>query len=180
MIRVKTLADTLTVSRVFLAFVILWLGMAGGSEALPAATAVLIVAWATDLLDGAVARCDRSAEQTWVGRHDLHADMSVGLGVLGYLTIAGFVHVWAGIGYLLVCAVLLWMTRSDAVGMAVQAPPYGLMLYQALRHAPLQGGMAIAYLALIVIITWPRFPRQTVPGFLRGMRDLGSKNDDTG
>jgi cardiolipin synthase len=179
MIRVKALADTLTVSRVLLGLFILWLGVTGGRDALSVATTLLILAWLTDLLDGAVARRDRSGRQTWVGEHDLQADMSVGLGVLGYLTFAGFLPPWAGVSYLLISAVLLWITRSGAVGMAVQALPYGLMLYLAMRHAPLVGSVAIAYLLSVVIVTWPRFPKQTVPSFLRGMRDLGKgRNED--
>jgi len=177
MIGVKTLADTLTVSRALLGLLILWSGLTGGREALALAASLLILAWLTDVLDGALARRDRSGRQTWVGEHDLQADMSVSLGVLGYLTFAGFVSPGAGVGYLLISAVLLWITRSSAVGMAVQAPPYGLMLYLAMRHAPLVGGLAIVYLLLIIIVTWPRFPRQTVPGFLRGMRDLGKEQN---
>ena len=45
MIRAKTIADTLTVTRVFLALLILWLGVTGGNEALPAAMTALIFAW---------------------------------------------------------------------------------------------------------------------------------------
>jgi phosphatidylglycerophosphate synthase len=173
MIRAKTIADTLTVTRVFLALFILWLGVTGGSEALPAAMTALIFAWATDLLDGPFARRDPTAPQTWVGEHDLQADMSVGLGVLGYLTFAGFAPVWLGLAYLAVCAALLLIFRSIHVGMLVQAPPYAMMLYVALRFATLQGGIAVAWILLAVIVTWPRFPNETVPGFLRGMRELG-------
>jgi len=178
MIRAKTVADTLTVTRVLLALLILWLGVTGSSEALPAATTALIFAWATDLLDGTFARRDPSAPQTWVGAHDLQADMSVGLGVLSYLTLAGFVPLWAGLAYLLISAVLLWYFRSAYMGMTVQAAPYAAMLYVALRYATLQGAIAVAWILLTVIVTWPRFPKETVPNFLRGMRDLGQPPEE--
>lgn len=178
MIRAKTIADTLTVTRVFLALLILWLGVTAGSEALPAATTALIFAWATDLLDGSFARRDPSAQQTWVGAHDLQADMSVGLAVLGYLTFARFVPLWAGLTYLLISVALLWYLRSTYIGMAVQAAPYAVMLYVALRYATLQGAIAVAWLVLALIVTWPRFPNETVPNFLRGMRDLGQSSEE--
>jgi len=178
MIRVKTIADTLTVSRFLLALLILWLGVTGGNEALPAAATVLIFAWATDLLDGPLARRDRSGRQTWVGTLDLQADMSVATGVLGYLTLAGFVPLWAGMAYLAVSVALLWYFRSVHIGWAVQAIPYGLMLYVALRHALLQGFIAVAWLVLALIVTWPRFPNETVPNFLSGMRSLGQSLDE--
>jgi phosphatidylglycerophosphate synthase len=173
MIRAKTIADTLTATRFFLALLILWLGVTSGSEALPAAATALIFAWATDLLDGPFARRDPSARQTWVGTLDLQADMSVGAGVLGYLTFAGYLPVWAGVAYLLISIALVWYFRSNYIGMLVQAAPYGLMLYVTLRYALLQGAIAVAWLALALIVTWPRFPNETVPNFLRGMRDLG-------
>jgi phosphatidylglycerophosphate synthase len=178
MIRAKTIADTLTVTRVFLALFILWLGVTGGSQALPAAMTALIFAWSTDVLDGPLARRAPSVPQTWVGERDLQADMSVGLGVLGYLTFAGFVPLWAGVAYLAASAALLLLFRSRHVGMLVQASPYGLMLYTALRQATLQGGIAVAFILLAVILTWPRFPQETVPSFLRGMRDLARSRDE--
>jgi phosphatidylglycerophosphate synthase len=177
MIRAKTIADTLTVTRVFLALLILWVGVTGGSEALPAAMTALIFAWATDLLDGPFARRDPSAEQTWVGERDLHADMSVGLCVLGYLTFSGFIPVWAGVAYLALCVALLLYFRSVHLGWLVQAPPYLMMLILSLLYARIQGYIAIAWMLLGVIFTWPRFPRETVPTFLRAMRALGRSSD---
>ena len=169
----KTIADTLTVARVFLALLILWLGMTSGAEALPAAATALIFAWATDLLDGPFARRDPSGRQTWVGEHDLQADMCVGFAVLGYLVFSAFIPPWVGVAYLAIGAALLVYYRSAHMGMLVQALPYATILYVALRHAVLQGAIALAWILLAVILTWPRFPRESVPGFLQGMRDLG-------
>jgi len=180
MIRAKTIADTLTVTRVLLAFLILWLGVTGGSEALPAAMTVLIFAWTTDLLDGPFARRDPSAPQTWVGERDLHADMSVGFCVLGYLAFAGFIPLWAGIAYLALCAALLLRFHSMQLGWLIQAPPYGMMLFVALRQARLQAAIAAAWFLLSVILTWPRFPRETIPTLLGGIRALGRSSDREG
>ena len=59
MLRIKTVADTLTVLRVFLALWIFWLGITAGPSALPMAVTLLVLCWATDLLDGPLARRDR-------------------------------------------------------------------------------------------------------------------------
>ena len=173
MIRTKTIADTLTLSRFLLALLILWLGVTGGSEPLPTAITALIFAWATDVLDGPLARRDPSGRQTWVGTLDLQADIGVAAGVLGFLTFGGFVPVWMGVTYALIAAALTYCLRSQHLGWAVQAPPYGVMLYVALRDAPLHGSIAVAWIALTVIVTWPRFPKETLPAFFRGMRSLG-------
>ena len=46
------------------------------------------------------------------------------------------------------------------------------MLLVALQEVPTYGAMAVGWIALTVAATWPRFPRETVPQFLGGMRDL--------
>ena len=178
MIHAKTIADTLTVSRFLLALLILWLGLTGGSEALPAVTTALVFAWATDLLDGPLARRDPSGRQTWVGTLDLQADISVATGVLGFLTFGGFIPIWGSATYALIAAALMYHFRSQHLGWAIQAPPYAVMLYVALRYAPLHGGIAVAWIVLTVIVTWPRFPQETVPTFLRGMRNLGQPSEE--
>ncbi|UCC61700.1 MAG: CDP-alcohol phosphatidyltransferase family protein [Anaerolineae bacterium] len=169
----KTLADLLTAVRFCLAGFILWLGVKGGAEALPAVVVTLILCWLTDLLDGPLARRDPSKRRTWIGDRDLEVDMSVGLAVLAYLTLAGYLALKAAIGYVVVCAAMLWYFWSPQLGWAVQAPPYAGMIYTALRNAPRYGLMLVAYVALLIVATWPRFPRVMVPQFLEGMRNLG-------
>jgi hypothetical protein len=173
MISPKTLADLLTAVRFCLAGFILWLGMRGGAEALPAVVVVLVLGWITDVLDGPLARRDPSGRHTWIGNRDLEVDMAMGLAVLAYLTLAHYLTLKATIGYVVVCAALWWYFRSAQLGWAVQAPPYAGMIYAALRDAPRYGLMVIGYLALVVVATWPRFPQVTVPQFLEGMRNLG-------
>jgi phosphatidylglycerophosphate synthase len=169
----KTLADILTAIRFCLAGFILWLGVKGGAEALPAAVTTLILAWITDLLDGPLARRDPSGRHTWIGDRDLEVDISVGLAVLAYLTLAGYLTLKATSAYVVVCAALLWHFRSAHLAWAVQAPPYAGMIYAAVRDAPRYGLMMVGYIALVIVATWPRFPERVVPQFLEGMRKIG-------
>jgi phosphatidylglycerophosphate synthase len=173
MVSTKTLADALTAARFCLAGFIIWLGINGGAGALPMAAMALLLAWITDVLDGPLARRDPSGRQTWIGDHDLEVDMSVGFAVLVYLVLAGYLTPKAAIGYAVVCAALTWYFRSPHLGMAVQAPPYGGIIYAALRDAPRYGLLLVGYVILVVTATWPRFPQMVVPQFLAGMRDLG-------
>jgi cardiolipin synthase len=169
----KTLADLLTAARFCLAGGIIWLGVKGGAQALPAVVVALVLAWITDVLDGPLARSDPSGRRTWIGDRDLETDMSVGLAVLIYLALAGYLTPKAAVGYVMVCAVLLWHFRSMHLGWAVQAPPYAVMIYTAVRDAPTYGLMLVGYVVLVVVATWPRFPKVVVPQFLEGMRNLG-------
>ncbi|GIX48920.1 MAG: hypothetical protein KatS3mg131_3131 [Candidatus Tectimicrobiota bacterium] len=169
----KALADVLTVVRLCCAGVILGLGLIGGADALPATVLVLILAWLTDALDGPLARRDPAPRHTWIGDRDLHVDVTVNFTVLVYLTLAGYVTPHTALGYTLLCAVLLGYFRSPHLAWAVQAPPYAGILYVALRDARSYGLLAVGYLILLIIITWPRFPHEVLPQFLDGMRNLG-------
>jgi hypothetical protein len=124
------------------------------------------------LLDGPLARKDPSSRHTWIGDHDLETDMSVSLGGLAFFVLAGYLATWIAVSYVIICLILLWRFRSQELGWAVQAPPYAAMLFIRLRHAPIYGLAIVAYLILVIIATWPRFPQVTVPQFLSGMRNL--------
>ena len=172
MITTKTLADILTASRFGLAWVLLWLGISRGAAGLPAAVVILIIAWTTDVLDGPLARKDPSRQQTWIGDHDLEIDMSVSLGVLTFLVLAGYLAPWIAVSYVIICLIMLWRFRSQELAWAVQAPPYAAMLFIALLHAPINGLAMVAYLVVVIVATWPRFPQMTVPQFLSAMQNL--------
>lgn len=180
MVSTKTMADILTILRFGLAWIILRLGLNEGASALPMVMMVLLLAWITDILDGPLARRDLTGHHTWIGDRDLEVDISVSIGVLAYLALAGLVHPNIVLGYGLACAVLLQQTRSRHLAWAVQAPPYAAIIYVALRDVPSYGLVAVGYVVLIVAVTWPRFPRAVVPQFLAGIRDLVNTSDREG
>jgi cardiolipin synthase len=168
----KRVADGLTLVRVLLALVMLWVGLSLGRAALDTAAILLILAWATDLLDGPLARrahCDR---QTWIGDHDLEVDVALSLGLLAYLILGGYVAPLIGAGYVVICGFLLWWSRSRHLAMAVQAPVYLILIYSALRYAFPYGWIVIGWILMSVLVTWPRFPKVIVPEFIEGMRQL--------
>ena len=172
MVGIKALADTLTSVRFLLAFYLIWLGWQKGPQAVGSAALTLLIAWVTDVLDGPLARRDPRGIRTWIGDRDLEADLMVALGVWIYLTLAGFLSLWLAGLYLLVTAVALWRLGSDQLAWGLQALPYGAMIWTSWREAPAYGLLLVAWLGLVLVATWPRFPRQTVPEFLNGVRDL--------
>jgi hypothetical protein len=42
------------------------------------------------------------------------------------------------------------------------------MIWTALREVPVYGYLLVARVVVVVVATWPRFPRQTLPRFLTG------------
>ena len=162
----KRLADLLTASRVLIALILAWLGIAGARESLALAGFLLLASWITDLLDGPLAR-QSEADPTWIGDHDLEIDVLVSLGVLAYLVGTGFLDATYAAVYILLWVVISWRWgwhRDPA--MLFQAPIYLWFIVVSMRYAPQAGWWLIAYVAMVVVITWPRFPREIVPGFI--------------
>jgi len=178
MLDVKTIADTLTVGRFLIALIIFWLGLRIGQPALPTITVALVLGWASDLLDGALARRALNQRRTWVGDNDLSVDVCVALALLCYFAFSNYVSPAIALGYILVTGALIWHFRSRALAMAAQAPVYAILLYLALRDARPYGALAVGWILLTIIITWPRFPKMVVPEFIQGMRELGKDDGE--
>jgi phosphatidylglycerophosphate synthase len=178
MIDVKTVADTLTAGRFLVALIILWLGLRIGQPALPTVTLALVLGWVSDVLDGALARRAINQRRTWLGDNDLSVDVCVALGLLCYLTFSGYVSPAIALSYVLMTGALIWRFHSRSLAMAAQAPVYAILLYLALRDAPTYGVLAVGWIVLVTVVTWPRFPKTVIPEFLQGMRELGSDDDD--
>lgn len=167
----RPIADTLTASRVVLGVSLVWLGIKNGRANLPQAALLLLLAWMTDVFDGPLARRDRRRPVTWVGGHDLEADMTVAAGTWVYVAFSGFLQPAWALGVAIIAAALIWLARSIHVCSAVQATSYAAMIVTCLRIAPIFGWLLIAWLATLVTITWPRFLHKA-DEFVRGIADL--------
>lgn len=168
----KYFADILTGSRLLVAFLLGWLGWTRGDEAWYLATYLLIFSWASDVLDGAIARRSKVQFSTWIGDHDLYFDMAVAVGVLIFLASQGSVSPSLAIIY-----VLSWIIvysrfgLISSLGKLFQAPVYGWFIYDTVRNSPQLGAVLVAFIIILVVITWPRFPNDIVPSFLKGLRN---------
>ena len=172
MLVAKQVADLLTILRIFLAGVFVWLGFNQGQAGLPLAAGLLIASWTSDSLDGPLARRSRVRYRTWVGDHDLQIDMLVAAGLLIYMVAAGIVDQLVATLYLLIW--VLYFIRTGvprSLGMLCQAPVYGWFIWTALRQAPAAGLWLVGWILAMLVITWPKFPNEVIPGFLAGMRD---------
>lgn len=163
------LADSLTLSRIIAAGLLIWLGLNDGAAGLPAALLVTVLAWTTDQLDGWAAR--RSAKPTRLGQYDFPIDATFYLGILGYLTAAGYLPWLAAVFFLLV-AVAAWLsTRRKAVGVLclrlVDLYAGGIIFWQQ----PMLGCAVVGWL-LILAALYRRRLAERVPRWLNDMRTL--------
>jgi CDP-alcohol phosphatidyltransferase len=171
MLVAKQVADLLTYSRGMMAFILAGLGLLAGPEALPLVACLMITDWCFDSLDGPIARRSKIYYHTWIGDHDLQIDMTVSVGLLIFLLGAGYVSWWIGVIYVLVWA--LFFIRfgvAPAPGMLFQAPTYFWFIWITLKDAPGFGALIIIFILTALLISWPKFPKVIVPGFLDGMR----------
>jgi hypothetical protein len=173
MLTSKQVADIITWSRVLLIPVFIWLGFAFGPDALPAVAVLMVVNLTADSVDGPLARRSPESPQTWIGENELAVDMFVNAGVMGYLTVAGFVP-WQATGLFVFLWALVFWWRGGAFALAIlfQVPIYVAFIYVLLRDAAVYALVFIGWIAAAIIVSWPRFPKVIIPGFLDGVRDL--------
>lgn len=168
----KYAADLVTFARGILALALIWLGWSQGADGLELAVYLMLIDWSGDILDGMLARHSSSHRQTWIGDHDLEVDITVSAGLLGFMLGAGFVSWQVGAGYLLIWILIFWRWGYiRSLAMLVQAPVYLVFIYIAIREPPQAGWWLVVWILSAVLITWPRFPREVIPGFLENLRN---------
>lgn len=172
MIVAKQIADIITAARGLVALVLIWLGSSQGADGLPIAVWLMLADWTGDAIDGPISRRSSIRYHTWIGDHDLEIDMSVSIGLLFYLLQAGYFSIWIVVGYLLLWGVYFWRQGGipHAPGMLFQTPVYTWFAYLALRDAPQIGWLILVFIASVIVLTWPRFPKVIIPNFLNEIR----------
>jgi hypothetical protein len=172
MIVAKQVADAITVTRGLITFLLIWLGSSHGAQGLSFAIWLMLADWIGDAIDGPISRRSSIKYNTWIGDHDLEIDLIVSFGLLIYLFQSGYLSIWVVIVYLLLWGVYFWRQGGipRSYGMLFQTPIYGLFIYLALRDAPQTGWLILAFIVIVIILTWPRFPNEVVPDFLSQIR----------
>jgi phosphatidylglycerophosphate synthase len=173
----KQVADFITFCRSLLIIVFPWLALTQGERSLPWAAVLLAADWTGDSIDGTLARRSRVQYRTWIGEHDLEIDIAVSLGLLLYLLVSSYLRPLVGILYLLFW--LLFFLRNGiprSLGMLFQAPIYAWFIYVALVNYPTAGLGLVAWIVAALIVTWPKFLQEVVPGFLGGMSQFLSQD----
>ena len=169
----KYIADLLTLARFVLGLVLAILGIANAApEGLQLAVMLVLLGWLTDLLDGRLARRDLDARETWLGRHEAEADLSISMGVGVFLVFSGYIPIWLGV-LILVVLPAVWLLHSYQLDWPMYALPYVFLLIAAFEGAPLNAGLMVGYLVFTLVIQFSRFSGEHLPEFFQSFR----KND---
>jgi len=132
---------------------------------------MVLVSWLSDLLDGPLARRDNDHGQTWIGRHDAEADLSISIGVALYLLWANYVAIWPVLG-ILILLVVLWMIHSHQLAWPLYALPYVILIGVALEKSPPWGWVLVGYLIGVLILRRRRLADQYLAEFFAALKSL--------
>jgi len=177
MLDAKMVADLITATRGLLGFVMIWLGLTQGEQALPAVTLLMLLDWTGDFVDGGIAHRSRRPRRTRIGDSDIYVDLFVSLCLGIYLLGAGFVGLTFGFWYLVGWMLLLWRFGLDRnLLMLIQAPIYLYFILTALRLFPESGNWLVYWVLIATAINWRRFSHEIVPKFIGGMRSFWGGN----
>ena len=169
----KLAADFITAARGMLGFVMIWLGLTQGADALPVVITLLLLDWTGDFVDGSIAKSSRHPRRTWIGDSDIYVDLFVSIGLGIYLIQAGFVGFVLGFWYILGWILILWRFGLDKnLLMLAQTPIYLWFIITSLRVIPESGYWLVIWVLAALMINWKRFSQDIVPKFISEVRSM--------
>jgi len=169
----KLVADFITAARGMLGFVMIWLGLTQGADALPIVITLMLLDWTGDFVDGTIAKRSRNPRQTWIGSSDIYVDLFVSIGLGIYLIEAGFVGFVLGFWYILGWILILWRFGLDKnLLMLAQTPIYLWFIITSLRVIPESGIWMVIWVLIALTINWKRFSQDIVPKFIHGIASM--------
>ena len=173
----KNVADIITMTRGFLAFVMVWIGIVLGKLGLSQVVYIMLICWTGDFFDGRIARMSRTQRQTWIGDHDIQVDLFVSLGLGAYLIWSGYINKIVAAGYILFWVLFFLSKGPDRnLLMLFQAPIYFFLIMISLQDAPVTGKWILAWLVIILSVNWKTFSKEIVPNFVSGFLELFKNN----
>jgi phosphatidylglycerophosphate synthase len=167
----RDIANILTLSRVVLAVALVVLATTGGRSTLVIAVAAIMLGWTTDSVDGHIARWGGFAERTAIGRSDVLIDTFFSLGGLAYFIVAGFLPLWAGLGYLALASFVFALAPRRATAVTLEAPVAVLPAVVSLVYQPLLGAAMVVWALFMLALDFRRF-RWRLARYTRGISQL--------
>lgn len=164
MIGVETgrIADLLTLYRMISAVLISGAIAAG---ALRATSVLLATAWASDFLDGRIARAGTGSR---LGRWDVIADVMVGAGAALGLAFSGVLPWWPVLAAVTVFGAL-FIAGNLAAGMLLQLTGFVPLLWLLWTERPVLWWLPFITALLIGVLDWRTLVHVSIPNFLRGV-----------
>ena len=160
------LTDALTLSRLIIAVLLLWLGWTWGRQAFSWAILLATLGWMTDGIDGFIAR--HSHCPTRLGRIDYPIDVALTWSEFAFVTLADFIPLPLFWGYTGLAALTSLILRQKAHLVLFMRGIDLTLLYLALRH---QAIYLIPLLIWLLILAWVQRSRlrQGIPQWVHDL-----------
>jgi phosphatidylglycerophosphate synthase len=174
-LRPKQIADTLTYVRLIIALLIVLVGISQGRHGLSTALLLLLAGWATDTLDGQLARKDLNSRKTWIGEHDIIVDVMLALSMMIYFSLSGFTPLWLTMFcalYLLAVTFILrgWTLYAMFIGLS-----YGTTLLVSFLYAQSLFYILALYIVIMLVTTWNHC-WENILTFFSGFKNIGMRD----
>jgi phosphatidylglycerophosphate synthase len=166
----KTIADVLTVTRLFMGFLIVICAFFAEKSLLSLVVALTLIGWTTDIFDGRMARLDPSNRKTLIGAMDFAIDLTLIYSGLLYFIAAGFVPFWPFLFYAIYAAIIGIIWTKKSVMMAVAAPMAAMPIVFSFTDTPVWGWVFLGWIILALIVNWSRF-KEEIREFIQGVEN---------
>lgn len=123
---------------------------------------MMVLAWLTDLVDGVFAHRDPDPTPGRFAAHDAKADMAVGLGVMAYLALSGYVPMWLG-AMILLLALAVRIRQSRGLAFPFFAISYVFLGVVIWQQQPNLFAIVGAYLLIVFLLRWRRLRDEYLP-----------------
>ena len=151
----RFIADLLTLFRVLCALFILLLGFMVGARALSTALITILCGWATDWVDGSIARSS-GMPQTWVGRAEFACDLTMVFAFFLFIVVAGLFPILPALALLLAAVMLVIMKPTENMVNIVAAPVFALPIAVSFAGGWVIGVCYVVFITSLIIVRWDR------------------------
>jgi phosphatidylglycerophosphate synthase len=151
----RFIADTLTLARMGIAFIIVLLGFTFGEPALPTAIILVLIGWLTDTVDGPIARRSGS-RPTWVAAVDVPADLALVFSFFLFLVVSGLYPLIPALAIAAAGGIIVLIRPTYDVVQMVTAPFFALPIVLSFLAGWLVGTIYVAFITFMIIFRWKR------------------------
>ena len=162
-------ADLLTASRVVIVLYILFVGISQSENRLLLVVALTVIAWITDVLDGAFAR--KTDNSTRLSRFDLVADLGLALVLSICMILWDFMPLLPAIVIWVAAVAAAEITHGQAPLQLAMGFVYSFLIITLLKIHPLWGWTLVISLGFLAVINRKRIS-QLISDFLDQVADL--------
>lgn len=152
-------ADLLTMTRFFIAGMIVLTGILFGAGAFSVAVILVMSGWITDSIDGTLARSSFT-EETWVSDLDFSADLSLVYSFFLFVVITGLYPIIPALALVLAGSLVVMLRPSRSTMEIVSAPIFALPIVLSFLGGLVIGICCVSFVLTVAVVRWDYLKEQ--------------------